>query len=209
MGLPTEGYGVDVVEARRVFIAGDEIGLVTGQRTAAYQEVVIRGRGQRLCQQDAALQVIDVIVDARRQVDDSGHDARSLVAHLDAQALGTDEQVLVFQEVQRTAGTAELLAAADRARLGCKAVDCQALVAELGRPLGLIVRIHAIQAAIHARQLVVHVGNLEVAPLTVIVVIGNAHEELAHCRREFLHRAVITEGRIVVIRIDAAEQRVR
>ena len=82
------------------------------------------------------------------------------------------QDVLTLQEVQRPAGAAEFLAARDRARLGRKSVHDQASFAELGRRVGLVVQVRAVQAAIDLRQLVVHVGDLEVAPLAVVVTLA-------------------------------------
>ncbi len=67
----------------------------------------------------------------------------------------------------------------------------------------------AIEATVDLRQLVVHIADVEVAPLRVPVVVADAREELALRRRHLLHRAVVAEGRVVVVGIDAPEQRLR
>ncbi len=206
--LAARRHGIDVVEARRVLVAHDEVRLVARQRVAAHEQVVVDARRQRLGQQDAALQVVDVVVHRRHQVDDARDHARGLVANFDAHAFRTGENVLPLQEVERAARAAELLAGADRARLGRKHIGHEFLLAELGGRLGLEVEVRAVQAAIDLRQLVVHVADLEVAPLAVVVAVGQAHVELAHAGRHFLDRAVVAECRVVVIGIDAAEQRV-
>ena len=66
--------------------------------------------------------------------------------------------------------------------------------------------VRAIQAAINVGQLVIHIADLEVAPLTVVVTVGETHIEFTHARRHLFDRTVITEGRIEIVRIDAAEQ---
>ena len=90
---------------------------------------------ERLGEHDAALQVVDVVVEHGPQVLHAGHESRILVAQLDAHALGADQDVLIAQEVERTAGAAEFLAARQRAGLGGEAVDREALLAEAGASL--------------------------------------------------------------------------
>ena len=126
---------VDLREARRVFVADHQVRSIAAERAAAHEQPVVDGRVQRLGEHDAALQIVDVVVEHRTQVDHAADQARILVAQLDAQALGADQDVLVAQEVQRAAGAAELLAARQRAGLGGEAVDREALLAEArGRP---------------------------------------------------------------------------
>ena len=108
MTLGADGHRIDLVEARRVFIADDQVGLVAVHRARADQQVVIGRRSQRLIQEHPTLQVVNVIIEHRPQVDDAGDDAGCLVANLDAHALRTGQEVLTLQEVQRTAGAAEL-----------------------------------------------------------------------------------------------------
>ena len=209
MRLAAEGNGVDVVESRRVLVARHEIHLVARQRAAAHQQVVVRGRRQRFCQQDATLEIIDIVVDARGQVDHAGDQPRNLVAYFDAQALRAGQEVLVLEEVERATGAAEFLVAADRAGLRGERIHGVTLVAELRRSARLVVEVRAVQTTVDARQLVVHVGNLEVAPLAEVVILADAHEELAHRGRHFLHGAVVAIRRVVVITVDTTEQRVR
>ena len=70
----------------------------------------------------------------------------------------------MVQEIERAAGAAELFAARDRAGLGRKAVDGNALLAEIGGGLGLVVSVAAVEPAVDLRELVVQVADLEVAP---------------------------------------------
>ncbi len=200
---------VDLVEARRVLVAHDEIRLVALNRAVAHEQVVAARRTQRLGEQQAALQVVDVVVDGRRQVDDARDEPRRPVAILDAHALGAGQEVLTLQEVQRAASAAKLLAARDRAGLGREAVDREAPLAEARRALRLVVQLRAVEPAVDLRELVVHVADLEVAPLAVALVAPDLHVELAERRRHLLDRAVVAERREVVVGIDAAEQRVR
>ena len=72
----------------------------------------------------------------------------------------------------------------------------------------LIVQVAAVQAAIDVRELVVRVVDLEVAPQRVTLVARQLHVELAERRRDFFHDRVVAERRIVIVRIDAPEQRV-
>ena len=130
MALAAGGQRVDLVETRRVLVARHQPGLVAAETAAAHQHIVAAGGRERLGQQDAALQVVDVVVQPRAQVHHAGDQPRVLVAHLDAQALGAGEDVLVAQEEQRAAGAAELVAAGNRAGLGGEAVDASALFAE-------------------------------------------------------------------------------
>ena len=209
MRLPARRHRIDLVESRRVLVANNQVGLVAGNRTAANEQVVIDRRGQRFRQDNTALQIIDVVVDRRHQVEHARDDARGLVTQFDTHAFGSRQHVLTLQEVQRTAGTAKFLAACDGAGLCSKGVDRKLLVAELGRRFGLVVCVSAIEPAIHVGQLVVHVPDFEVAPLAEIVAIGKAHVELAHRGRKFLDGAVIAVGRIVIVCVDTAEQRLR
>ena len=119
------------------------------------------------------------------------------------------EDVLLAQEVQRPARAAELLAARDGSGLRREAVDREARLAEAGARVRLIVRIGAVEPAIDLRQLVLHVADLEVAPEAVALVVVDLHVELADRRRRLLDDAVVAEGRIVVVRVDSPEQRVR
>ena len=107
-----------------------------------------------------------------------------------------------MQEVQRAAGAAEFLATRQRAGLGGEAIEREALLAEAGCTFRLIVQVAAVQAAVHLRQLVVAVVDLEVAP-RVVVVVRQLHVHLAERRRDLFHDRVVAERRIVIVRIDA------
>ena len=65
----------------------------------------------------------------------------------------------------------------------------------------------AVQPPIDLRELVVHVADAEAAPLRVVVVLAGTYEKLAQGRSHLLDGAVIAEGRVVVVRVDATEQR--
>ncbi len=122
--------------------------------------------------------------------------------------VGTRQDVLASQEIERTTGAAEFLEAGDGAGLGREPVDCIALLAEAGRGFGLVVAIRAVETAVDLGQLVLHVADLEVAPQAVVLTLAQLDVELAHRRRHFLDHRVVAEGRVVVVRIDAPEQRV-
>ena len=113
------------------------------------------------------------------------------------------------QVVQRAAGAAELLPAGDGPGLGSEGVEGQALLAEGGGGRRLQVHVGAVQAAVHLSELVVHVADLEVAPHGVVLALAELHVELAVGGCGLGDRAVVTEGRIVIVGIDAAEQGVR
>ena len=72
-----------------------------------------------------------------------------------------------------------------------------------------IVQVRAVEPAVDLRELVVHVADLEVAPLAVVLAVPDLHVELAERRRHLLDGAVVAERREVIVGIDAAEQRVR
>ena len=114
-----------------------------------------------------------------------------------------------MQEVQRAASTTEFLARAHRSRLCCEYVGHQLLLAKLGGRIGLKVEIRAVQSAINLRQLAVHVADLEITPLAVVVAPGHAHVKFAHARRHLFDGTVVTVGRVVKVRVDAAEQGIR
>ncbi len=114
-----------------------------------------------------------------------------------------------MQEVQRAAGTAKLLPARHGARLGREPVDGEAPLAEARGRRRLVVQVGAVQTAVDLGQLVVHVADLEVAPDTVVIVVSELHVELAERRRHLLDRSVVAERGVVIVGIDAPEQRVR
>src|SRR5881409_737996 len=132
MTLAAAGDRVQLVEAWRVLITYHHIGLVTAQATATNQLVVVSGRRERLREQQPALQIVDVVVHAGPQVDHPRDDARVLVAHLDAQPLGARQYVLMAQEVERPARSAEFLIARQRSRLGGEPVQGDSSLAEAG-----------------------------------------------------------------------------
>src|SRR5215510_1557966 len=107
MTLAPAGDRVQLVEAWRVLITYYHIGLVAAQAAVAHQLVVVSGRRKRLGKQQPALQIVHVIVHAWPQVDYARDDARVLVADLDAHSLGACQDVLVVQEVERTARSPE------------------------------------------------------------------------------------------------------
>ena len=209
MHLATCRNGVDVAEPWRKFVTYDEIGLVAGDRITAHQQIIVDGRCQRLSQQHAALQVVDVVVHRRHQVDDTRDNAGGFIAYLDAHSFGSNKNVLPLQEVQRAAGAAEFLARADRSRLRGKYVGRQLLLAKFSGGIGLKVEIRAVQATVDLRQLVVHIADLEIAPLAEVITSAETNEEFAHTRCHFLDGTVVTESRVVIVRVDAAEQRIR
>jgi hypothetical protein len=69
------------------------------------------------------------------------------------------------------------------------------------------VRVRAVEPAVDLRELVVHVADLEVAPEAVVVAVRGLHVELAERRGHLLDDAVVAERRVVIIGIDAPEQR--
>ena len=69
--------------------------------------------------------------------------------------------------------------------------------------------VRAVEPAVDLRELVVHVADLEVAPLAIVLAAPGLDVELAERRRHLLDRAVVAERREVVVGIDAAKQRVR
>ena len=66
-----------------------------------------------------------------------------------------------------------------------------------------------VEPALDQGQLVVHVADLEVAPEGMVLALVQLDEELAQGRRRLLDGAVVAEGRVVVVGIDAPEERVR
>src|SRR2546430_17432109 len=88
--------------------------------TTLFRSVIVRGRGQRLGEDNPTLHIINLVVDRGPQVHSSGNEAGVLVAQLDADALRAGEDVLAVQEVQRATRSPELAAARDRPRLGRK-----------------------------------------------------------------------------------------
>src|SRR4029077_10973581 len=124
------GPRVDRLKPGRELVADHQVRLLSAQPGAAHQQIVIRGRGQGLGQQDPTLQIVDLIVDRVTQIHRSGDQARVLVAQLDPDLLRAGQDVLVVQKVQRAAGSAELVPTRDRAGLGGKTVDYNAFLAE-------------------------------------------------------------------------------
>ena len=133
---------VQLVETWRVFITRHQIGLVTAQAAVAYQQVVVSGRRERLGKQQSALQVINVVIRVGLQVDDPRDDAGGLVADFDAHALRACEDVLVVQEVKRSARPAEFLIARHCSRFGRESIHRDPTLAEAGDESGSVVRVH-------------------------------------------------------------------
>ena len=207
MALTTEGEAVEIFESGRVLVLGHQPDLVSAQPLAAHELMVVGDRRQRIGEQYTALEVVDVVVERRSQVHHAGHEARVLVAHLDAQPLRALQHVLDTQIVERTTRPAELLAARHGARLGDKAVERDALLAEARRFHALVVGVRAVQTAIDLGQLVGEVADLEVAPHRVILAVVELDEELARGGCTLFDRTVVAERGIEAIRVDAAEQR--
>ena len=68
-------------------------------------------------------------------------------------------------------------------------------------------QVGAVQPAVHVRQGVIGIPDLEVAPEPVRIIFFRLDEELAGGRRVFHDGAVIAEGGEVVVRVDSSEQR--
>ena len=207
MGLGAHGQRIYLLEARRIFVADHQVSLIAGQRAASNQEIVGSRRCKRLGKHYAALNVVDVVVEHGPQIEHAGHDARCSVANLDSHAFGSDRNVLPLQKVQRSARAPKLFPARDRSGFGREDVKCKPLLTEARRRLRLNMQVAAVQATVHLRQLIVHVSCLEITPHAVVLILAQTDEELAGGRRHFLHRAVIAEGGIVVIRVDSPEHR--
>src|SRR5512143_601771 len=105
MGTAAYAHAVRITDARLVFITYDQIKPVASGGIGAHQHVVTCRRRQGLRKRDSSLQVIDSVVEGRRQILHGGDDARVLVPHLDAHALGASEYTLVTQVIERAAGT--------------------------------------------------------------------------------------------------------
>ena len=206
MALATGGQRVGFVEARRELVLNDQPGFVSAQTLAANEQAVgDRGR-HRLGEQDAALEIIDVVVVVGRQVHDAGHEPGILVARFDPHALGAGEDVLPAQVVERPARAAELLAAGHGAGFGDEAVEHQALLAEVGRRRRLVVKVRAVESTLDLREFVVPVADVEATPERVALRLAQFDVELARGRSALLDRAVVAERGIVVVGIDAPEQ---
>src|SRR5881397_489098 len=208
MTLAAPGDRGQLVEARRVLITYHHIGLVTAQASATHQLVVVSRRRERLREQQPALKIVDVVVHAGPQVDHPRDDARVLVANLDAHALGARQDVLMVQEVERSARSPEFLIARQRSRFGGEAVHGDPSLAELGGGFGPVVRVGSVQTAVDMGHLVAHVAGVEIAPHPVILATARFEVELAQSRSHFCHDTVVAERRVVVIRIDTPEQRI-
>ena len=132
------------------------------------------------------MQIVNIVIQCRREIDDTRYNSGRLVANFYQQTLGTGKQVLALQVIQGTACSAEHLTTANGPRLRRERVDRVALLAEIGRRLRLVVRIRTVEPTIHATEFVVHVTDAEIAPLAVVVVLTDANVELTHGRRHFL-----------------------
>ena len=114
--------------------------------------------------------------------------------------------VLAPQVIDRTAGAAEHIAGAERARFGGEDFGLAAALAVTGRRRRLGCGARAIEAAIIAHKLGAGDGGLEVAPHDVAVAAFDAHIELAARRRVFNEGAVVAVDGIVAIGIELAQQ---
>jgi len=66
--------------------------------------------------------------------------------NFDAHALGAHQDVLVVQEVERSARSAEFLIARHRSRLGGESIHREPSLAEAGGGFGRVMRVSSIQA---------------------------------------------------------------
>ena len=66
-------------------------------------------------------------------------------------------------------------------------------------------QISAVQTAVDLREFVIHIPDVEITPLPVIGIVAQSDEELAHGRRHFGHGAVVAEGWVVIVGIEAPE----
>ena len=121
--LASIGERVELVEVRGVLVLDDQPGLVPTRALAPNQQVVVHRRPDRLRDEDAALEIVDVVIEPGSQMDHRRHEPGVLASHLDAQALGANQEILPAQEVDRTARATELLAAGHGARHRGEAVE--------------------------------------------------------------------------------------
>ena len=113
-----------------------------------HQQTVVRRCGQRLRQDDSPLQIVDVVIEHRHQVLNLQNDIGILVADLDAYTLGTPQNVLVAQEIERSVRAQELIALGHCSRIRGKAIQQQARLAETGYVKRLIMQIGAVQPTV-------------------------------------------------------------
>ncbi len=144
VNLPTDGHRIQVFEAGRVLVANDEIRLIAQHRVTAHEQPIVGGRGQRLGQQYAALQIVDVVIEHGAKIQYAGYDAGGFVPNLDTHALGAGKHVLTLQEVERATCATEFLATRNRTGLGRERVECETLLAKARRGVGLIMEIAAV-----------------------------------------------------------------
>src|SRR5215469_6369249 len=123
----------------------------------------------------------------------------------DAHALRTRQDVLVVQEVERSARSEEFLIARHRSRLGGESIHREPSLAEAGGGRGAIMEISSIQAAVDLGQFVIQIADLEIAPHPIILAIARFDVELAHGWGHFLHDTIVAERRIIIVWIDAPE----
>ena len=69
--------------------------------------------------------------------------------------------------------------------------------------------VSAVKPTVHMRQVVIGIADPEITPEAVAIIFFQLDIELATGRRIFHDRAVIAEGREMIIRVDTPEQRLR
>ena len=152
------------------------------------------------------MQVVDIVIEQRREVLDLQHQAGILVTNFDAHPLGAFQDVLPAQKIERSAGPAKLIASCHGSRICGKTIHQQARFTKAGGLQGLVVQVGAVQSAVHLRQAVIGIPDFKIAPEPVSFIFLSPDIELARGGCILDHGAVVTEGRVVVIRVHAPEQ---
>src|SRR5262249_1912288 len=115
------------------------------------------------------------------------------------------QDVLVVQEVERSARTTEFLIARHRSRFGGESIHRESSLAEAGGGCGAIVCVSTVQAAVDVGQFIIQVADFEIAPHPVILAMARFYVELAHSWGNFLHYTVVAERGVIIVGVYTPE----
>ena len=174
-----------------------------------HQQPVVRRCGQGLRRQDTSLKVVDIIIKHRCEVFDSQNHPGIFITDFNTHTLGALENVLPAEEIERPARPEEFIALRYSTRVSGKPVQKEAGLAKACSVKGLKMQVGTVQPTVHVRQVIIGILDLKVAPEPVGFFFFYLNVELTIGRRIFHDSTVITEGRVVVIRIHSAEQSIR
>ena len=198
---------VEVRTDRRVVVLGDEEDLIAVKTTAEADDVaIVDGGGQGLFEDNAPLNVVDIVVFAVDQLPTAFDATVEGITDFNRQLLAADHKVLERQEVDRVARAAELVPVRDRALLSDETVHREVGVTVAGRSLCAVLELPAVEGTRDARELGTGDVGREVTPENLTAALLHFDVELA-LRRGFVSDGrIITKGGVGAVVVDPVDQ---